>query len=80
MLVRFLLLNTNSDGSLVSGVQTVLVRVSVPKGTLGAQVDADGNYYYELPVSVNVAQRVTSWLLGRPCRLLTRWLIMTQRC
>lgn len=52
-------LKTNSDGSLVSGVQTVLVRVSVPKGTLGAQVDADGNYYYELPVSVNVAQRVT---------------------
>lgn len=52
-------LKTNSDGSLVSGVQTALVRVSVPKGTLGAQVDADGNYYYELPVSVNVAQRVT---------------------
>ncbi|MDK6779515.1 hypothetical protein QP336_26065, partial [Escherichia coli] len=39
-------LQTNSDGSLVSGVQTATVRVSVPKGTIGAKVDADDNYYY----------------------------------
>lgn len=35
-------LETNSDGSLDSGVQTATVRVSVPKGTIGAKVDADG--------------------------------------
>lgn len=52
-------LKTKNDGSLVSGVQTATVRASVPAGTLGAQVDADGNYCYELPVSVNVAQPVT---------------------
>lgn len=52
-------LKTNSDGSLVSGVQTATVRVSVPKGTIGAQVDADGNYYYEVNAKVNIAQPVT---------------------
>lgn len=52
-------LKTNSDGSLVSGVQTATIRVSVPEGTIGAQVDADGNYYYELTANVNIAQPVT---------------------
>ncbi|MEK2462119.1 MBG domain-containing protein [Lactobacillus gasseri] len=52
-------LQTNSDGSLVSGVQTATVRVSVPKGTIGAKVDADDNYYYELNAKVNIAQPVT---------------------
>lgn len=52
-------LETNSDGSLVSDVQTATVRVSVPKGTIGAKVDADGNYYYELNAKVNIAQPVT---------------------
>ncbi|WP_347106782.1 Rib/alpha-like domain-containing protein [Lactobacillus paragasseri] len=52
-------LETNSDGSLVSDVQTATVRVSVPKGTVGAKVDADGNYYYELNAKVNIAQPVT---------------------
>lgn len=52
-------LETNSDGSLVSGVQTATVRVSVPKGTIGAKVDADGNYYYEVNAKVNIAQPVT---------------------
>ena len=40
-------LETNSDGSLVSGVQTATIRVSVPKETIGAKVDADDNYYYD---------------------------------
>lgn len=51
-------LETNSDGSLVSGVQTATVRVSVPKGTIGAKVDADGTYYYEVNAKVNIAQKV----------------------
>lgn len=45
--------------ALVSGVQTATVRVSVPKGTIGAKVDADDNYYYELNAKVNIAQPVT---------------------
>ena len=52
-------LQTNSDGSLVSGAQTATVRVSVPKGTLGAKVDTDGNYYYEVNAKVNITQPVT---------------------
>ena len=52
-------LETNSDGSLVSGVQTATIRVSVPKETIGAKVDADDNYYYELNAKVNIAQPVT---------------------
>lgn len=52
-------LKTNSDGSLASGVQNVTVRVSVPKGTIGAQVDTAGNYYYDLATTVNIAQSVT---------------------
>ncbi|WP_260846179.1 MBG domain-containing protein [Lactobacillus gasseri] len=51
-------LETNSDGSLDSGVQTATVRVSVPKGTIGAKVDADGTYYYEVNAKVNIAQKV----------------------
>lgn len=51
-------LETNSDGSLVSGVQTATVRVSVPKGTIGVKVDADGTYYYEVNAKVNIAQKV----------------------
>lgn len=51
-------LETNSDGSLVSGVQTATVRVSVPEGTIGAKVDADGIYYYEVNAKVNIAQKV----------------------
>ena len=52
-------LQTNADG-LVSGPQTATIRVTVPNGTLGAQYDADGNYYYyELNANVNVAQKVT---------------------
>ena len=36
------------------------IRVTVPNGTLGAQYDADGKYYYyELNANVNVAQKVT---------------------
>lgn len=51
-------LETNSDGSLVSGVQTATVRVSVPQRTIGAKVDTDGNYYYEVKAKVNIAQKV----------------------
>ena len=52
-------LKTNKDGSLVSGPQTVTVRVSVPKGTIGALTDANGNSYYELTSNIVVAQPVT---------------------
>ena len=52
-------LKTNADGSLVSGNQTVTVRVSVPKGTIGALTDADGNSYYDLTTNIVVAQPVT---------------------
>ncbi|MDK8272924.1 YSIRK-type signal peptide-containing protein [Lactobacillus crispatus] len=52
-------LQTNADG-LVSGKQNATIRVTVPNGTLGAQYDADGKYYYyELNANVNVAQKVT---------------------
>ncbi|MBB1079593.1 KxYKxGKxW signal peptide domain-containing protein [Limosilactobacillus sp. STM2_1] len=52
-------LQTNKDGSLVSGPQNVTVRVSVPKGTIGAQVDSNGNYYYDVATNIVVAQPVT---------------------
>ncbi|MBI1694276.1 mucus-binding protein [Lactobacillus crispatus] len=52
-------MQTNADG-LVSGKQNATIRVTVPNGTLGAQYDADGKYYYyELNANVNVAQKVT---------------------
>ena len=52
-------LETNSDGSLDSGVQTATVRVSVPKGTIGAKVDADGTYYYELGNGASIPSQYT---------------------
>ncbi|MBB1069396.1 KxYKxGKxW signal peptide domain-containing protein [Limosilactobacillus sp. RRLNB_1_1] len=52
-------LQTDSNGKLVSGNQNATVRVTVPKGTLGASVDSNGNYYYDVPVSVVIAQPVT---------------------
>ena len=36
----------------------VYKRQSVPKGTIGAKVDADGTYYYEVNAKVNIAQKV----------------------
>lgn len=57
-------LKKNGD-ALVSGSQTVTVRVSLPKGTLGSVdkdgnplVDEKGNPYYEVTAKVNIAQPV----------------------
>lgn len=52
-------LETNKEGNLVSGPQTVTVHVSVPNGTIGASVDSDGNSDYELTSNIIVAQPVT---------------------
>lgn len=51
-------LQTNTDGSLASGKQNVTIKVYVPKGTVDAEKDTNGNYYYELKDTVNVAQKV----------------------
>ncbi|WP_295729392.1 MBG domain-containing protein [uncultured Limosilactobacillus sp.] len=58
-------LQTNADGSLVSGQQSPIIKVYVPNGKdivgLSAETDKDGKvrYYYELKPTVNVAQKVT---------------------
>ncbi|WP_367341241.1 MBG domain-containing protein [Limosilactobacillus sp.] len=50
-------LKANDDGSLVSGAQTATIRVSVPKGTLGAKTDKDGSYY-TINSDVTIVQQV----------------------
>lgn len=52
-------LQKNADGTLVSGPQIITYHISVPKGTIGAQTDADGNSYYEVTSHITVAQPVT---------------------
>ena len=57
-------LQTNADGSLVSGNQTATIRVSVPAGSLGALTDENGSYY-NVQAKVVVAQPVTFEFVDR---------------